>query len=112
MQPLSIDGRFEYSDAGFAGFNNPIGQAYLECQSLWGSQQAVAFVSLGTSLDTLTTGSERIHAFELNRPSDWDAAAFLQNQRKLSKIAERFSMIAGETRRVTQKSSQENDRQR
>lgn len=112
MHPLSVEGKFPYSDAGFAGSNNPINQAVLECEKLWGGEQSVTFVSLGTSLESLTTGSEHVRAFELSRPADWDATAYVQNKKEFAQLAERFSMIAGETRGVTQKRSQEKDQQR
>lgn len=112
MPALSVEGRFEYSDGGFAGFNNPIYQAYLECERLWGSQQAITFVSLGTSLDSLTTGTEHVRAFEESRPQDWDTATYAQNKKTFAQMAGRFEVIARETLAATQKRSKEKDQQR
>jgi hypothetical protein len=55
MPPAKIDPMYGFSDAGFAGFNNPIERARKECKTLWPTDNPneFVFISIGTGLGNL-----------------------------------------------------------
>lgn len=55
MPPVKIEPMYGFSDAGFAGFNNPIERARKECKALWPTDNPddFIFVSIGTGLGSL-----------------------------------------------------------
>ena len=56
MPPAKIETIYGFSDAGFAGFNNPIERARKECKTLWPTDNPndFVFISIGTGLGNLT----------------------------------------------------------
>ncbi|KAF8797701.1 FabD/lysophospholipase-like protein [Phlegmacium glaucopus] len=52
MPPAKIEPMYGFSDAGFAGFNNPVERARKECKMLWPTENldTFVFVSVGTGL--------------------------------------------------------------
>ena len=55
MPPVKIEPMYGFSDAGFAGFNNPIERARKECKTLWPTDNPndFVFISIGTGLGNL-----------------------------------------------------------
>ena len=55
MPPAKIEQLYGFSDAGFAGFNNPIERARKECKTLWpaNNPNEFVFISIGTGLGNL-----------------------------------------------------------
>ena len=64
MPPVKIESMYGFSDAGFAGFNNPVERARKECKTLWPTDNldTFIFVSIGTGLNSVSRG-------EMTRPS-------------------------------------------
>ena len=69
MPPAKIEPMYGFSDAGFAGFNNPIERARKECRMEWpnDSPDAFVFVSIGTGLGSLGTSATMRHSIVTER---------------------------------------------
>ena len=109
MPPARIEPMYGFSDAGFAGFNNPIERARKECKTLWPADNPddFVFVSIGTGLGSLSRRvmmknsivTER-HAAPLVKPMMEKISADFRTQAKEGKalaIMRHLLMIALET---------------
>lgn len=62
MPPLTLNTQgkaYEFADAGFAGFNNPVELAHREAKSLWPRHHLGLVLSIGTGLSGLAASPDR-----------------------------------------------------
>ena len=117
MSPAKIEPMYGFSDAGFAGFNNPIDRARKECKTLWPTDNPneFVFISIGTDLGNLARNlvtssivTER-HAAPLVKPMTEKISVDLRTREKEGKalaIMRHLLAIALETRNAHDKQSQ------
>lgn len=117
MPPAKIEAMYGFSDAGFAGFNNPIERARKECKALWPTDNPndFVFISIGTGLGNLARNvmtssivTER-HAAHLVKPMMEKIPVDLQTGEKEGKalaIMRHLLAIARETQDAHDKLSQ------
>jgi len=109
MSPAKIEPMYGFSDAGFAGFNNPVEKARKECKMLWPTENPdnFVFVSIGTWLGSLSRSAimrrsivtER-HAAHLVQPMMEKISAEIRTRKKEEKalaISRHLLAIALET---------------